>query len=206
MPSSLRFRSPYRGEKDGPAVPRTPRSPRGEYTGDPVPAEGSLSKRNPLKIVFSVLLVAAALSFALFSYRYQLIPAFPTRPSAYWKTNGAAAHMTPQLRTFAPPFGEAPSVFADRYEFQLQGARGDRAWLRMFPKGDGRISVRHPREYGLPSSAAAFDGDGHAISDTEIYDVAVVRQLECLVSSPDARHLTPGPTMDCAIVYRTAIR
>ncbi|KIX97667.1 uncharacterized protein Z520_06445 [Fonsecaea multimorphosa CBS 102226] len=177
MPSTLRFRPPYRGEKDALVVPRTPKSPRGEYTGEPVPAEDSTSKRHPLKVVFSVLLFAGALSWSFFSYRHQLvIPAFP---SAYWKTN-STAHTDHQLQTFTPSFGAAPSVFADRYEFQLQGSRGDRAWLRMFPKGDGRVSVRHPRKYGLPPSAAAVDGDGQAVSDTEIYDVAVVRQLECL--------------------------
>ncbi|KAH0842311.1 hypothetical protein FOPE_07525 [Fonsecaea pedrosoi] len=179
MPSTLRFRSPYRGEKNALVVPRTPKSPRGEYTGAPVPAESSTSRRNPFKALFGVLLVTAALSFTLFSYRHKLIPTFPTRPSAYWKTNRTAP-ATSRIKTFAPSFGELPSVFADRYEFQLQGAKGDRAWLRMFPKGDGRISVQHPRRYGLPLSAAAVDGDGHPVSDTEIYDVAVVRQLECL--------------------------
>ncbi|EXJ71016.1 uncharacterized protein A1O5_06009 [Cladophialophora psammophila CBS 110553] len=179
MPSSLRFRSPYRGQKDSLAIPRTPKSPRGEYTGDPVHPEGATSKRFPLKIVFSILLVAACLSFALFSYRHRLIPSFPTGPSAYWKTSGPA-RANPKLQTFAPSFSETPSVFADRYEFQLPGTRGDRAWLRMFPKGDGRIAVQHPRKYGLPSSASAVDGDGHAIFETEIYDVAIVRQLECL--------------------------
>ena len=52
----------------------------------------------------------------------------------------------------------------------------------MFPKGDGRIAVRHPREHGLPLSAAAIDDQGNAIPDTEIYDIAIVRQLDCLVS------------------------
>ncbi|OAP55007.1 hypothetical protein AYL99_10707 [Fonsecaea erecta] len=177
MPSPLRFRSPHRREKDAPVIPRTPKSPRGEYTGEPVPEEGSTAKRHRLKTVFSVLLLAAALSWALFSYRQKLLPAFP---SPDWKTTSTGRVNNFKPKTFAPPFGEAPSVFTDQYEFQLQGARGDRAWLRMFPKGDGRISVRYPRKYGLPSSAAAVDGDGHSISDTEIYDVAIVRQLECL--------------------------
>ena len=70
----------------------------------------------------------------------------------------------------------------DQHAFQLSGPKGDDAWLKMFPKSDGRVSVLDPRRYGLPSSAAAVDGDGHSISNTEIFEVAVVKQLECMVS------------------------
>lgn len=73
------------------------------------------------------------------------------------------------------------STFTDRFAFQHQGPAADRAWLGMFPRGGGRVAVRGPRAYGLPSSTAAVDEQGNALADVEVYDVAVVTQLECLV-------------------------
>lgn len=50
--------------------------------------------------------------------------------------------------------------------------------------------MKNPRQYGLPPSSVAVDGQGNKVVDTEIYDVSVVRQLGCLVS---ALHLFLSP-------------
>lgn len=59
---------------------------------------------------------------------------------------------------------------------------GDRAWLSMFPEGNGSVVVKNPRDYGLPLSADAIDASGKTVPDTEVYEVSIVRQLGCLVS------------------------
>lgn len=51
----------------------------------------------------------------------------------------------------------------------------------MFPHGGGSIAVQNPREFGLPPSMVALDALGNNVSDTEIYEVSVIRQLGCLV-------------------------
>ncbi len=184
MPSPLRFRATYGSEKD-PLIPRTPKSPRG-FTGDPVPPINSTLKRFPLRILFGILATAALLSLALFSYRGKLIPSLdiPIRSSVYWTTKSAAHAGLKERESFGPSGVTVKAVFVDQDAFQLQGARGDRAWLGMFPKGDGRVLVSNPRRHGLPVSAGAVDGDGALVSNAEIYEVAVVKQLDCMVCCP----------------------
>ena len=52
----------------------------------------------------------------------------------------------------------------------------------MFPDGDGSVVVKNPRYYGLPPSSSAVGEQGDEVEETEIYEVSVVRQLNCLVS------------------------
>ncbi|KAJ9606274.1 hypothetical protein H2200_009235 [Cladophialophora chaetospira] len=185
MPSTLRFRSSYPTDKDPMTVPPTPKSPHGAYTGTPIPnpSKDRLSLR--LRILFGIFALAAILSFAIFECRHLLIPSadigiIPTRSSVYWKAKSALFAAEQARKRFGPPVEEVQAVFADQDAFQITGAWGDRAWIRMFPKGDGRVNVRDPRSLGLPRSAAAVDGNGGVVADTEVYEVAVVKQLECL--------------------------
>jgi hypothetical protein len=170
MPSSLRFRSPpHAGERDV-IVPRTPKSPQGFYTGVPVAASKSSRShfRYALTLVFllGTLAIAGLLSLTLFP-QYRLSPGFqiPISSSSYWRARSAAhtgAGAGPNQR-FTPraPTELVQAVFTDHRAFQMQGVNGDRAWSNMFPKGDGRVRARDP--------------------EMQIYDVAVVKQLECLV-------------------------
>ncbi|OCT45940.1 hypothetical protein CLCR_00494 [Cladophialophora carrionii] len=167
MPSSLRFRSPaYRGEKDG-IVPRTPKSPRGVYTGDPIPgrkqSHSRLRRAITLVFLFGTLAAAAFLFLALVPhYRLSLGLRFPALSSSYRPGHKGAGTRANQQSTPPPPTEVIQAVFADQHAFQMPGAKGDRAWLNMFPKGDGRVKLRD------------------AEMKTQIYDVAVVKQLECL--------------------------
>jgi hypothetical protein len=169
MPSSLRFRSPPHAGKKDVIVPRTPKSPQGIYTGDPVAAKRSRSHfRYALTLVFllGTLAIAGLLSLALFP-QCRLGRGFqiPISSSSYWRARSAAhtgAGTGPNQR-FTPrgPTEVVQAVFTDHRAFQMQGVNGDRAWSNMFPKGDGRVRARDP--------------------EMQIYDVAVVKQLECLV-------------------------
>lgn len=95
-----------------------------------------------------------------------------------------------KTKSFTPHFHTHEHRFRDDPAFQDSTSRGDNAWLSMFPSGDGSIAVKNPRQYGLPPSSVAVDGQGNKVADTEIYDVSVVRQLGCLVS---ALQLFPSP-------------
>ncbi|ETI26966.1 hypothetical protein G647_10065 [Cladophialophora carrionii CBS 160.54] len=167
MSSSLRFRPPaYLGEKD-PIVPRTPKSPRGAYTGDPIPvrkqSHSHLRRAITLVFLFGTLAAAALLFLALVPhYHVSLGLRFPALSSLYRTADKGPGTRANQQSTPPPPTEIIQAVFADQHAFQMPGAKGDRAWLNMFPKGDGRVKVRDPE------------------MRTQIYDVAVVKQLECL--------------------------
>ena len=51
----------------------------------------------------------------------------------------------------------------------------------MLPAGNGLVQVRYPSQYGLPRSEKQTDGYGREVADVEVYEVAVVRELECLL-------------------------
>ncbi|EXJ65414.1 hypothetical protein A1O7_01755 [Cladophialophora yegresii CBS 114405] len=168
MPSSLRFHSPvHRSEKDA-VVPRTPKSPRGAYTGDPVPvvkqSHPHLRRAITLAFLLGTLAAAVLLFFALVPhYRLGLERQIPAL-SSFYRTTRSGGTRPNQHATPPPPTEVIQSVFTDHPAFQMQGAKGDRAWLNMFPKGDGRVRMRDPEMK----------------MEMQIYDVAVIKQLDCL--------------------------
>ena len=90
MPSTLRFRSPYRDRTDSTSYPRTPKSPSEVYAGAPAtPVDGPSTKRLSLKIVFGIVALAAFLSLGLFKFRHHLIPDIPVRSTVYWRARSA---------------------------------------------------------------------------------------------------------------------
>jgi hypothetical protein len=190
IPSPLRFRAPQsskRSQSTSVTVPRTPKSPYGVYTGSPVPPVPSGAKqtsKHRQRVLFAVLFFAILASLALFTNRHRFIPDFPLRSSVYWRNRSAshAASKSDVVRpAYALPDGQVKAIFADQPAFQSPGPNGDRAWLRMFPKGDRRVAVWHPRKYGLPTSAAALDEHGDIVHGAEVFEVGVIKQLECLV-------------------------
>lgn len=82
---------------------------------------------------------------------------------------------------FVPQFPSIALPVRDDPAFQDPGEPGHEAWLRMLPAGNGLVQVRHPSQYGLPRSEKQTDGYGREVADVEVYEVAVVRELECLL-------------------------
>lgn len=80
-----------------------------------------------------------------------------------------------------PSFPRVRLAVKDMLEFQDNGERGHEAWLRMLPEGDGLVKVAQPRRHGLPPSQRWVDAQGEVAGDVEVFEVAVVRELECLL-------------------------
>lgn len=81
-----------------------------------------------------------------------------------------------------PSFPPVRLAVRDAMEFQDTGERGHEAWLRMLPEGDGLVKVAQPRRHGLPQSQRLVDEAGGVVGDVEVFEVAVVRELECLLA------------------------
>jgi hypothetical protein len=186
MPSTLRFRPPHHRNSIN-AIPRTPKSPRGVYTGEPVPYNPpSASRHHKTKItLFFALILITVFGGILWLYPQVGVPVaapvlriIPTRPSLsrFWRPSNPSSPPS-QAKQFVPSFPLYEMKFQDNYAFQRKGRGADRAWATMFPHGGGSVAVQNPREFGLPPSV------GDNTSDTEIYEVSVIRQLGCLVST-----------------------
>lgn len=86
------------------------------------------------------------------------------------------------FETFVPEFPPVALSVRDDMLFQDPGERGHEAWMRMLPLGNGLVKVKSPRRYGLPKSQRWRDRTGlEGGGDAEVYEVAVVRELECLL-------------------------
>jgi len=167
------------------AIPRTPKSPSGAYTGEPVPykpySPGRYQK-SKTRILSTLLLFVTVLGGILWFFpRLFLLPGATivhTRPSlsGWWRSSSSDS------KPFVPAFPKYEMTFKDNYVFQQKGRAADRAWETMFPHSGGSIAVKNPRDFGLPPSFPAPDEAGNNASDTEIYEVSVIRQLGCLVS------------------------
>lgn len=183
-PSVLRFR-PYHHGTSVDSIPRTPKSPRGAYTGEPVPHRRD-SALQPKKILFA-LLALLILTSGLLYFVPELRLAIPglriiaSNPSI-WPDDPPARKSPQKPISFVPDFPLYEMTFKDVYPFQQKGKAADSAWSNMFPHGGGSIAVKNPRKFGLPPSMVALDALGNNVSDTEIYEVSVIRQLGCLVS------------------------
>lgn len=190
MPSALRFR-PMQHRNSINAIPRTPKSPRGAYTGEPVPynpySPGRYQKTKGT-ILFALLLVTV-LGGALWFYPQLLI--LPGGTVAHTRHSLSRLWRSSDLKTFVPSFPLYEMTFQDNYIFQRKGKAADRAWETMFPHGGGSVAVKNPRDFGLPPSFTAPDDSGNNASDTEIYEVSVIRQLGCLVSRHEEPFLSP---------------
>ena len=98
-------------------------------------------------------------------------------------------HATPTSTLFRPllPHNISLAVYDD-LAFQDPGEKGHEAWVRMLPAGNGLVVVEQPRRHGLPRSERLVDYLGGAKAknegrkeDAEVFEVAVVRELECLL-------------------------
>ena len=177
MPSALRFRSTRGDSTEGP--PRTPKSPRGFYTGEPVPFESSYNFTHKIKcaVLVVLLLLCTAATLLWFYPQLNLPGAFLIALLRSWAFLSPTA---PQPKQFVPSFPVHNLAFQENYAFQDKGATGAHAWSSMFPPQDMRIAVNKPREFGLPHSSSAIDREGNKVPNVEVYDVSVVRQLGCL--------------------------
>jgi hypothetical protein len=67
-------------------------------------------------------------------------------------------------------------------DFLDNGDKGHKAWFHLLPAGHAQVKVVHPSRLGLPKSDSwSAPGHDEGRSDAEIYDVSVVRDLECLM-------------------------
>lgn len=200
MPSALRFRPPHHRNSIN-SVPRTPKSPRGAWTGEPVPYNPhSVNRHHKTKISLAALILITAFGVILWLYPQLGVPALapgikfiPARPSLsrFWRPS-YPFYSSSQAKQFVPPFPLYEMTFQDNGAFQRKCKGADRAWATMFPHGGGSIAVQNPREFGLPPSISGNT------SDIEIYEVSVIRQLGCLVSTlwrslPFTSHLSDFP-------------
>lgn len=158
-----------------------------------MPAKGpKVAKRTNLKLAFGIISLSFLSLVVLFYCRHQIPLSSPlSRSHAHFDPpapeqrnleQGAETRASGPYQSLVPPFPTIHTTFQDDIPFQRLDELGDIVWRKLFPKGGGRLAVKHPRQYRLPHSvAAAVDEQGNAADDTEIYIVAAVKQLECLV-------------------------
>ncbi|KAK5050858.1 hypothetical protein LTR84_003417 [Exophiala bonariae] len=194
-PSALRFR-PYHHGTSVDSIdsgPRTPKSPRGAYTGEPVPfrqQHKAIQSKRILLALLTLLTVSSALLYFVPQLRIAIpgLRLIPSKASLSWPAYPPAIAAQQQQKqqqkqdSFVPDFPLYEMTFKDVHPFQQKGKAADSAWSNMFPHGGGSIAVKNPRKFGLPPSMIALDAAGNNVSDTEIYEVSVIRQLGCLVS------------------------
>lgn len=84
-----------------------------------------------------------------------------------------------------PSFPLTRLAVRDEPAFQDVGEAGHEAWLRMFPRGNGLVRVEEPRKHRLPRSRRVLGRDGRFVGEAEVFEVAVVRELECLLAVRD---------------------
>lgn len=201
----LRFR-PTATRETPTEIPKTPRSPPGVYSGVPVPPlSRSRRRRKHWRKSFGLLVCILICTYllicwwstdALLQSRKWPLPQIPWQSPI--RVSIRFGKTETKTKSFAPHFHTHEHRFRDDAAFQDSTSRGDNAWLSMFPSGDGSIAVKNPRQYGLPPSSVAVDGQGNKVVDTEIYDVSVVRQLGCLVS---ALHVFLSPQHGSTVAF-----
>jgi hypothetical protein len=107
-------------------------------------------------------------------------------------TGGSSSSSTSTAATGVANSGEIVPSFPltrlavrDEPAFQDVGEAGHEAWLRMFPRGNGLVRVEEPRKHRLPRSRRVLGRDGRFVGEAEVFEVAVVRELECLLAVRD---------------------
>lgn len=176
MPPTLRFR-PVHGNPDKPP-PRTPRSPRGAYTGELLPNHTQLRRKPKCLAYLLIILVLFVGSLCIYPQRGRSANFGLWLPDLPF----TCALKPPPSQSYIPLFPVYNTSFQDNTVFKSKGKEADRAWRRMIPRGGGRIIVKNSKNFGLPPSALAVDQRKEEIPDTEIYIVSAVRQIVCLVS------------------------